>query len=233
MNQIQRCQQSAIGKELYGKFVKERIQSCKYSIWSPIKKNARLTWKSTGKTLRVVAKDNMIELQEDRAYFVRMMMVCKARPEIDIKEAVGEYEFSIVPRSMFAADGTMLHCSSKNTLMNILEKIDPRRNTEGSTEEVLPVVTGMAATQKVSIVDAMAEVQALDKPDWIKSCSQLAEHFTMYVFENYNDCDELRLIFDRLVIYKFNIFFIFLDNQQPYSIQKVVSVEKQLMFYFR
>ena len=32
------CQQSAIGKELYAKFVKERIQSCKYSIWSPLKK---------------------------------------------------------------------------------------------------------------------------------------------------------------------------------------------------
>ena len=91
--------------------------------------------------------------------------------------------------------------------MNILEKMDPRRNTEGSTEEVLPVVTGMAATQKVSIVDAVAEVQALDKPDWIKSCSQLAEHFIMYVFQKDNDCDELRLIFDRLVIYKFNIFF--------------------------
>ena len=75
----------------------------------------------------------MIELKEDRSLFARMMMVCKARPEIDIKEAVGEYEFSIVPRSMFAANGTMLHCSPKSTLMNILEKMDPRRNSEGST----------------------------------------------------------------------------------------------------
>ena len=63
--------------------------------------------------------------------------------------------------------------------MKIIEKMDPRRNTERTTEEVLPVVTGRVATQKVSIVDAMAEVQALDKPDWIKSCSKLAEHFTM------------------------------------------------------
>ena len=49
--------------------------------------------------------------------------------------------------------------------MSILEKMDPRRNTEGNTEEVLHVVTGMAATHKVSIVDIMAEIQALDKPD--------------------------------------------------------------------
>ena len=92
--------------------------------------------------------------------------------------------------------------------MNIIENImDPRRNTERTTEEVLPVVTGRVATEKVSIVDAMAEVQALDKPDWIKSCSQLAEHLTMYFFEKYNDCDELRTILDRLVIYIFNIFY--------------------------
>ena len=138
------------------------------------------------KTLQLVAKDKMVELKEDRSRFARMMMVCKASPEIGIKEAVGKYEFSIVPRSMFAVDGTMLHCSSKSTSVNILEKMDPRRNTE----EVLTVITGMAATQ-VSIVDTMAEVQALDTPDWIKSCSQLAEHSTMYVFENYNDCNVL------------------------------------------
>ena len=94
-----------------------------------------------------------------------------------------------------------------------------------STEEVLPVVTGMAAAQKVSIVDAMAEVQALDKPDWIKSCSQLAEHFTMYVFEKYTDCDELRLIFDRLVIYKFNIFLYFSIISNP-IVYKRLSVLK-------
>ena len=31
---------------------------------------------------------------------------------------------------------------------------------------------------RVSIVDAMAEVQCLDKPGWVKNCSHLADHFT-------------------------------------------------------
>ena len=44
-------------------------------------------------------------------------MVCKSRPEVDIKEAVGLYEFSIVPTSLFAPDGTMVHCSCKSALM--------------------------------------------------------------------------------------------------------------------
>ena len=49
-------------------------------------------------------------------------------PGIDMKETVGQYEFSIVPRSLFAADGTMLHCASKSKLMSILEKLDDNRN---------------------------------------------------------------------------------------------------------
>ena len=198
------CQQSAIGKELFGNFVKERIQSSKNSIWSPMKKRKLLTWKSTGKILRVTTIDKTVELKEDRSLFARMMMVCKARPEIDIKEAVGQYEFSIVPRSMFAADGTMFHCASKSTLMDILEKLDTEGNTDGSTKEDLRLDTGITATQKVAIVDAMAEVQALEKPDWIKNCSQLANYFTSRIFEKYNGIDQLRLIFDRLVFFNFN-----------------------------
>lgn len=61
-----------------------------------------------------------------------MMMVCKLCPEINIAEAVGVYEFSLVPRSLFALDGSMLHCSTKSALMNAIEK---HVNTENSTTE--------------------------------------------------------------------------------------------------
>ena len=33
------------------------------------------------------------------------------------------YELSIVPRSPFAADGTILHCSAKSNQMDIFEKM--------------------------------------------------------------------------------------------------------------
>ena len=32
----------------------------------------------------------------------------RSRPEIDMKEAIGQYELSAVPRSLFSADGEML-----------------------------------------------------------------------------------------------------------------------------
>ena len=74
-----------------------RIQTAEKSIWDVVKKRKLLTWKTTGKTVRVATKDKIIELKEDRCLFVQMMVICKYRPEIDIKEAVGVYEFSVVP----------------------------------------------------------------------------------------------------------------------------------------
>ena len=78
----------------------------------------------------MATKDKIIELKEDRCLFAQMMVICNSRPEIDIKEAVGVYEFSVVPRSMFAADGNTLHCSAKSALMSILEKLPNDRSVE-------------------------------------------------------------------------------------------------------
>ena len=53
------------------------------------------------------------------------------------------------------------------------------------------------AKLEVTLVDAMATVQSMGKPEWIKNCSQLAEHFISCVFQQYNDDSEVHLIFDR------------------------------------
>ena len=47
---------------------------------------------------------------------------------------------------------------------------------------------------KVSVVDAMAEVQCLDKPEWVKKCSHLADHFTNRIFQKFGENEELRLV---------------------------------------
>ena len=52
-----------------------------------------------------VCTGETVKLQEDRNLFARIMEICKGRPEIDIKEAVRTYEFRVVPRLMFSADG--------------------------------------------------------------------------------------------------------------------------------
>ena len=83
-----------------------------------MKKQKLRTWKAIAMKIKVP-----VELQEDRKLFACMMSMCKSRTEIDTKEAVGAYEFRLVPRSMFAAEGTLLHGPAKSALMHILEML--------------------------------------------------------------------------------------------------------------
>ena len=159
-----------------------------------MKKQKVQTLKSMAKKIKVPCTGETVELQVDRNLFARMMVICKSRPESDIKEPFGTHEFSVVPRSMFAADGTMLHCVAKSALMHILEKLPSSTNEcriVGQEEEC------PEQRMRVSVIDAMAEVQSPDNPEQIRNCSHLADHFFCCIFEKCEDSYEIRLIFDR------------------------------------
>ena len=68
---------------------------------------------------------------------MRMMVACKSRPGTDIKEAVSTLEFSLVPRSLFAAEGTLLRCSRKGALIDLLEKLPVDAHEDSGANESL------------------------------------------------------------------------------------------------
>lgn len=75
--------------------------------------------------------------------------------------------------------------------MQILEKLPSSTNEcriVGQEEEC------PEQRMKVSVTDAMAEVQSLDKSEQIRNCSHRADHFVSRIFEKYGDSDEIRLI---------------------------------------
>ena len=104
--------------------------------------------------------------------FARLLGVCKARPRINLEEAVGKYKFSVVPRSLFAPDCAMLHC-----LMNILDKLPGNDETLTSTISKNEC-KAEGSIKTVFIADAMTEVQTVAKPKNIRLCSDLAQSFT-------------------------------------------------------
>ena len=197
------CELHIIGQKLFAEYVENRIRSDLVNIWAPMKKQKLKIWKETGKKLKVDTGDGKVELREDRNLFARMLLVSKSRPDINVAETVGKYELSVVPRSMFAADGSMLHCQKKSTLMTILEELpdqnEPSEQNEGRSDAIEQNSANNMEDSgtKVALVDAMAEVQSLDKPEQIKNCNQLAEHFVNRILNRYKDADEIRLIFDR------------------------------------
>ena len=77
--------------------------------------------------------------------------------------------------------------------MQILEKLPSSTNEcrNVGQEEECP-----EQRMKVSVTDAMAEVQSLDKSEQIRNCSHRADRFVSRIFEKYGDSDEIRLIFD-------------------------------------
>jgi hypothetical protein len=175
-------EQTNIDQDLCGVFVKDRIQTGSVNVWEPMKKRKLQTWKTVGKEIKIVGTTQTVELQEDRNLFARMLLVCKSRPQIDIKEVVDTYEFTVVPPSMFAVDGSMAHCSLKSALMHILiEKLHGHAAELTTHMHIVPnqeltthvhIVPNQELTtqvfMKVSTIDGMAEVQSLDKPEWIQ-----------------------------------------------------------------
>ena len=74
------------------------------------------------KETKIKVVEKTVELKEDMGLFARMLIVANSRPEISLENKIGTYELSVIPRALFAADGSMHHCSEKSQLMTILEK---------------------------------------------------------------------------------------------------------------
>ena len=82
-------------------------------------------------------------------------------------------------------DETILYCSAKSKLMDILEKMS---NTE--TSDVAP--PDIPQPKKcVTIIDTMADVLSMDKFSWIKTCKDLSAHFIAFIQRKYDEYDEL------------------------------------------
>ena len=72
---------------------------------------------------------------------------------------ISNYALSVGPRPMFAADGTMLHCSIKSKVMDILEKMS-NAETFGVTPPEI-----RQPDKRVAIINAMTDVQSMGKPE--------------------------------------------------------------------
>ena len=146
----------------------------------------------TGKKAKVTTGDKIVELQEDRSLFARMLVISESRREVDLRETVSRYEFSVVPRSMFAIDGTMLKV--KSNLMTELEQLLPRENANhAGSNDGRRDNDASGAAREVVIIDGMAEVQRLVKPYWIQNCCQLASKFTGQLLERHSGSDEIHV----------------------------------------
>ena len=101
-------------KLLVKNLIKERFEGEK-SIWDSITKSKLPTFGSNVKTVTVKIKDQLVQVKEEHKLISRFLIVCRTRHDIDLQSYLGDYEFSVAPRSLFTPDG-QLYKSTNNSV---------------------------------------------------------------------------------------------------------------------
>jgi len=202
----------SVGEEAYREFVSARITG-DVNLWDRMTKIKLKTWTDAGKVVRMNVDNKALEIKENRSLFARMVIAARTRPDIDIHEAVGKYEFSNVSRALFASDGNELACQNKSSLMGLLEKlpVESAAQADGvggirrdSNEMVDILATGTMDTtddfpepKKVLIMDGMAVLHETPFQHGNNAtCSDLACAFLSVLGNRVQCYDVAHVIFD-------------------------------------
>ena len=162
-----------IGQKLYEDYVSERING-EVSLWAPVKKQNNNMYTSGNKGQTVKIRDNIVDMKETKNLHGRLMVLCRSNRDIDQKNAVGNYEFTLTPRALFAPDGTMLPCTDKSKLIHDLTKLTDTDESNERTEipvdnqphvgrdaDAVPSAATFSTSLKIAIVDGMVLVQKM------------------------------------------------------------------------
>ena len=160
-----------LGTQLQNNFKSERLTEGKISIWEPIKRNKLKLCSSAARKVRVKISNTVTELTTDRSLFARLMIVTRSQRELDLRQILGKYELSAVPRSFFTCEGAMHQCSTKSKLIHILRALVP------IDESNVPTDVTDESGFTVAVVDGMAELQALSKTSTMRNCADLSAAF--------------------------------------------------------
>ena len=167
-----------IGQQMFEVFVTECLTEGKLSVWDKITKMKLGTYKTANASTKIKVGDSMVKIKEERGLLQRFIVISRSRPELDLKECIGTYEFGVVPRSLFASDGYLLLAYDKASILQHLEKlssnaqqVEADRNKATESEPSINQSIS-ASTTTSSILDALAMLgNDSDLPS--DACSQL------------------------------------------------------------
>ena len=147
------------------------------------------TFRTLSQTAHIHVGDKTVKLKEERDLFSRFLIIHGSRPGLvpKMEETIGEYEMSVVPRSLFAADGSLLIPQNKHKMMTLLEQFQ--------SENPAPSIT-TTSSSKVLIIDAMAFVHPLKKSPATRTLRDLQDVFISKIENRLQGFDEGRVVFD-------------------------------------
>lgn len=150
-------------------------------------------WTCNSKKMEIKVKDKVIKLKEERELLGRFLIIMDSRPNLvpQLSDTIGNYEMSVVPRSLCEVDGSLQIPKDKSSLMHAVLKYPE----SSITEPALPAIH----TSKTLIIDAMEELQSITKTPKMKKISDLQEIFIKRVEKKANEghFEKLVVIFDQ------------------------------------
>ena len=100
-------------KEMHKSFVGEKIKG-EVSVWSTMKKHNLETFPIQGKSIKTKIGEKLVLLS-------RFLITARKTPELDLEGSIRNYEFAVVPMSIFTPDGQPLHSFDKAKVLHAIE----------------------------------------------------------------------------------------------------------------
>ena len=110
-----------IGQRMFVEFATERLTEGRLCVWDKMTKKKLKSFKTSNATVEINAGGKLVKFKEERGLLQRLIVISRSRPQLDLKECIGTYEFGVVPRSLFASDGTVLLAYDKAKILHHLE----------------------------------------------------------------------------------------------------------------
>lgn len=104
------------GKKLLDDFNTQRLEGA-VPVWEKLKKRKLPTFKTTAKSLKKKVNGKIVSLKEEKTLITRFLVMARQRPEIDLPMLLGNFEFSVIPKSIFAVDGSVHPVNDKSRVI--------------------------------------------------------------------------------------------------------------------
>ena len=74
-------------------------------------------------------RDKTVDLKETKDLYGKLMFLAMSSNAINQKEAIGNHEFTLTPRALYAPDGTKLQCMNKSMFIHFLKQVGNNATT--------------------------------------------------------------------------------------------------------
>ena len=185
-------QRDKLGREALEKFVTSRMVEKTVGFWDPQKKNNIPYFKNVGPVVKTKVKGQLVAVKQERKLLSRLLVIGKRRPEFEVKDAIGEYEFDSAPPSNFQPDGSMIMLSGKSQLVKLVMDLPiPEDVSQPPADEANSTQTA------ILIIDAMCVVNMVTKTCEKFTALNFANKFVEMVEDMGAQYDEIRVVFDQ------------------------------------